>query len=209
MTTGPGLTTAPKVDPLNVPRECDRILASPWLTDPRLRAMVENLRVHGMLEVSGRWEEILSPELTVPHPVYVVSEGEQSQTFDGMDAVRGFYDGLTSAGLNVLVPITEQIAVADWGVTFESLLSHTVPGHLMHVFGESVADESATYVMTFRVVNVWRYTDDVKLIGENVYIDRSSRQVWVAEPDDVVTPAKARAALAPLLAASGHPPLGS
>lgn len=198
---------AEDVDILNVPRESDRLLASSWLTDPRLRAMVENVRVHGMLEVSGRWEDILSPELTVAHPVYVVSEGESSETFDGMDAVRAFYGDMTRAGMHVLVPRTEQMAVADWGVTFESVLSHTVPGHLMHVFGETVPDESLTYVMTMRVSNVWHFTEDVKLIGENVYIDRASRSVLPAAPGRHLTPEKARAALAPLLAASGYPPL--
>ena len=198
---------AEQVDILNVPRESDRILASSWLTDPRLRAMVENVRVHGMLEVSGRWQDILSPALTVPHPVYRVSEGEGSEVFDGMEAVSRFYGDMTDAGMHVLVPRTEQMAVADWGVTFESLLSHTVPGHLMHVFGESVPDESQTYVMTMRVSNVWHFTEDVKLIGEHVYIDRASRVVQVADPAQVVTPEKARAALAPLLAASGYPPV--
>jgi hypothetical protein len=46
------MDVAPKVDVLNVPREADRILASPWLTDPRQRAIVENFRVHAMPTVS-------------------------------------------------------------------------------------------------------------------------------------------------------------
>lgn len=198
---------APKVDVLKVPQEADRLLASSWLTDPRQRAMVENVRVHGMLEVSGRWEEILAPELTVQTPHYIISEGEHTEYFDGMEAVRRFYGEMTSAGLNVLVPVTERIAVSDWGVTFESLLSHTIPGHLMHIFGESVPDESQTYVMTFRVTNVWHYNDDVKLLGENVYIDKPSRRILPARPEDVVTPQMARDLLAPILAESGYPPV--
>lgn len=200
---------AEKVDVYNVPRESDRLLASSWLTDPRLRAMVENVRVHGMLEVSGRWEDILSPKLTVPHPKYIVSEGDSTEVFDGMDAVRHFYGDMTEAGLHVLVPYIEQMAVADWGVTFESLLSHTIPGHLMHIFGESVPDESLTYVMSMRVSNFWHYTEDVKLIGEHVYIDKASRKILPVAPGEELTPEKARAALEPILAASGYAPLGS
>ncbi len=198
---------ADQVDVFNVPREADRVLASSWLTDPRLRAMVANVRVHGMLEVSGRWPDILSPALTVAHPVYVVSEGDSTETFDGMDAVSRFYGEMTDAGLHVLVPRTEKMAVSDWGVTFESLLSQTIPGHLMHVFGEHVDDESLTYVMEMRVSNVWHFTEDVKLIGEHVYVDRSSRIVRPAAPGTVVTPEMARDALAPILAASGYPPV--
>jgi hypothetical protein len=201
------MDVAPKVDVLNVPREADRILASPWLTDPRQRAIVENFRVHAMLEVSGRWEDILSPELTVRHPVYVVSEGDNTETFDGMDAVRGFYGDMTNAGLHVLVPITERMAVSDWGISFESLLSQTIPGHLMHIFGESVPDESQTYVMTSRVSNVWPYDENAKLLGENVYVDQASKVILPARPEDVVTPEIARKVLEPILAASGYAPL--
>lgn len=198
---------AQKVDVLNVPRESDRVLASPWLVDARLRAMVENVRVHGMLEVSGRWEEILAPELTVRHPVYVIAEGDNTERFDGMDAVRDFYGNMTNAGLHVLVPYSEKIAVADWGVTFESLLSHTIPGHLMHIFGETVPDESQTYVMSFRVSNVWHFDENVKLLGENVYIDKASRVIRPVRPEEIVTPEIARAALEPLLEEAGYAPI--
>jgi hypothetical protein len=57
-------------------------------------------------------------------------------------------------------------------------------------------------VLTERVANIWPYDRDARLMGENVYIDVASRRLFMMEPDDVITPAQASVALAPLLAAA-------
>jgi hypothetical protein len=57
--------------------------------------------------------------------------------------------------------------------------------------------------MTHRVANVWPYDENAKLIGENVYVDRASRQIYELDPADIVTPEQAREILAPMLAAIG------
>nr|WP_159059420.1 hypothetical protein [Streptomyces antibioticus] len=188
----------PRLDVLNVPREAERQLG--LVTDPRHRAILTNFRRHAMLEVSGRWPEILDPDLTVSHPVYRIAEGDNTAVFDGHDAVAGFYRTMTDAGLNVLVPLTERIAVADWGLAIESLLGQIVPGALMKpAMGEDVDDLDAHYLVTHKVANIWPYDEDVKLLGEHVYIDRASREVHRMDPADVVTPQQAADLLAPLL----------
>jgi hypothetical protein len=187
----------PTVDVLNVPREAERLLEGE--RDPRRRAILENFRRHAMLEVAGRWPEILDPRLTVRHPVYRVSEGGETTVYDGRDAVSEFYGGMTDAGLNLLIPVWERMAVSDWGLTFESLLGQVVPGHLMHVFGEDVEDAGVVYLMTHRVANIWPYDEAALLLGENVYVDRASRQIRPMDPDEVITPEMAARALAPLL----------
>jgi hypothetical protein len=53
------------------------------------------------------------------------------------------------------------------------------------------------------VANVWPYDENAKLIGENVYVDRASRQIYELDPADIVTPEQAREILAPMLAAIG------
>jgi hypothetical protein len=191
-------TTAPKLDVRNVPREAERQLA--LVTDPRQQAILRNFRRHAMLEVSGRWPEILAPELTNPHPVYRIADGEQTTVFDGPDEVANFYRGMTDAGLNILVPVSEKIAVADWGLAVESLLGQIVPGHLMlAVMGERVDNLDAHYLVTHKVANIWPYDDDAKLLGENVYLDRASRMIFPLDAADVVTPQQAAELLAPML----------
>lgn len=193
---------APKLDVLAVPREADRLLGI--VTDERQRAILENFRRHAMLEVSGRWPEILAPELTSSHPVYRVAAGTTTEVFDGHDAVAGFYRGMTDVGLNLIMPLSERMAVADWGLAFESLLAHVVPGAALPLHGVVVdgVDPAATYVLTERVANVWPYDADAKLLGENVFIDIGSRNLYLLEPGDVITTDQARQALEPLLDAA-------
>ncbi len=47
------------------------------LENPRHRKILINYRRHGLLEVSGRYEELLAPNMTVPHPHYRLFEGGQ------------------------------------------------------------------------------------------------------------------------------------
>ena len=191
------LTTVPKLDVRNVPAEAERLLG--WVTDPRKRAILENFRRHSMLEVSGRWPEILSPELTVAHPVYRIVDGAHTEIFDGYDAVAGFYSGLTEAGLNVLAPIEERMAVSDWGLAIESLLGQILRGDQLPIFGEPARDSATYYLMTHNVANIWPYDDDARLKGENVYIDRASRAIYEMDESEVTTPAMAAEILAPMI----------
>ena len=36
--------------------------------NPRHRAILKNYRRHGLLEVAGRYKELLAPDMTVEHP---------------------------------------------------------------------------------------------------------------------------------------------
>jgi hypothetical protein len=186
-----------KLDVLNVPKAADALLGR--LENPRHRAIVANFRRHALLEVSGRWREILTPEMTVAHPVYRIVDNGQTLVFDGIEEVRGFYRGMTEAGLNVFGPIEERLAVDDWGLAAEALFAQIMPGHVLVAQGEDVDDPDAHYLFSHRISMAWPYDDDAKLIGENVYEDPSTRTIEKLDPADVVTPQQAAALLAPLL----------
>jgi hypothetical protein len=197
ITINPG--PPPALDVTIVPREAERLLG--LVTDPRQRLMLENFRRHSMLEVSGRWPEIVDPHMTIEHPVYRIAAGARTEVFDGLDAVAGFYRDLTDGGMNVLFPVWERMAVSDWGLTFESKIAHFVPGHLMPALGLEVEDSAPTYLLTQRVSNVWPYSDESlpRLMGENVYIDTGSTEVFVVDPSQVITPQHTREILSPMV----------
>ena len=54
-------------------------------TNPRHRRILSNYRRHAMLEVSGRYEEIFTPEMTVEHPFYRISSADGVLELDGLD----------------------------------------------------------------------------------------------------------------------------
>lgn len=168
--------------------------------NPRHRAILRNFRRHALLEVSGRWREILTPQMTVAVPVYRLNENGRSVHLTGVAAVGEFYRDIADQGLNVFGPIEEQILVSDWGLAIESLFGNYLPGQVLAAQGEDIDDPLAYYQLTHYMASFWPYDEDCRLIGEHIYEDAASRVIHKLDPDQVVTPAQAAAILGPLLA---------
>jgi hypothetical protein len=166
--------------------------------NPVHRAILANYRRHALLEVSGLYEDILAPEMTVEHPVYRLTEGPATIVLDGRRQVHDFYAMLSAAGAIVMGPAEEKLVVADWGFASECMFHHFMPGRLL-MDSEDIDDPDAIYLVKHVLAFIWPYDDRQRLIGEHVYEDTASRSVEKVAPEDVVTPAMARAALAPLL----------
>jgi hypothetical protein len=184
-------------DVRDVAKAPDELLAR--TENPRHRAILTNFRRHALLEVSGRWREILTPEMVVDHPVYRINENGRSTHLTGLTEIATFYQGIADGGLNVFGPIEERMAVADWGLAVESLFGNYLPGHVLAAQGEDVDDPDAWYQLTHYLASFWPYDDECRLIGEHIYEDSASRTVEKLRPDQVVTPAMAAAILDPLI----------
>jgi hypothetical protein len=162
--------------------------------NPLHRRILENYRRHALLEVTGRWEEIFSPEMTVEHPVYFVNAGGTSATLDGFEQVAGFYRSLAGGGLNVIVLEDERIAVADWGFASESVF-HT------YTRGTAVpdADPEGFFVISQVVSMNWPYDARGRMIGEHVYEHADHMRVQEVPEAEFITAQEADEKLTPLL----------
>ncbi|GII64858.1 hypothetical protein Skr01_49430 [Sphaerisporangium krabiense] len=168
--------------------------------NPRHRHMLKNYRRHAVLEVSGHWEDILTPVMTVDHPVYRITERGRTMVLDGMDEVRRFYAGIVSEGANVFGALEEQVAVSDHGVFIEAVFAQVVPGTDPALAGEDV-EPSGTYQVSHHFAAMWPYREG-RLAGEYIYDDSGSWRVDEVDPSALTSPAEARALLAPSLARS-------
>jgi hypothetical protein len=166
--------------------------------NPRHRAILTNYRRHALLEVSGLYQGILTPEMTIEHPVYRLTEGPETIVLDGLQAVGDFYAMLGREGATVMGPVDEEIVVADWGFASECMFHHFLPGRLL-MGSEDIDDPDATYVVKHVLAFHWPYDDRQRLIGEHVYEDTASRVVEKVAPADVISPQRARELLAPQL----------
>lgn len=137
--------------------------------------------------------------MVVEEPFYRINENGASLHLRGKDEIGRFYSGLTEAGLNVFGPISENIAVADWGLAIESYFGNHVPGRVLAEQGEDIDDLDAYYQLTHYMASFWPYDADVRLIGEHIYEDVASRRIEKMDPADVITPARSRELLTPLL----------
>ena len=185
-------------DPRNLTRGIDAAIAA--TTDPRHLAILRNYRRHAILEVTGNWQRILTPEMTVAHPHYRITERGQTLVLDGIEAVSGFYAMIAESGLAPLFgPIAERFMVSDWGVSTHGLWGHQLPGPIAAEHGIEVDDPEAFYYLTHWNATVWLYDEDCKLLGEHIFEDTGSRQSWKMDPADVLSLEEAYARVQPYL----------
>lgn len=170
-------------------------------TNPHHRAILENNRLHALLEITLNWERILTPEMTVDHPHYCHSDGTRTTTYDGRDKVWEFYNSLEVSGLvGPMGPIDEKFMVGDWGFASHGLWGFQLPGPAAAAWQlEGVDDLDAHYYMTEIVSSVWVYDQNAKLMGENILEDPGTRTVWKLAPSEVMTFEECHAINRPML----------
>lgn len=105
-----------------------------------------NYRRHGLLEASGRYDELLAPEMTVRHPYYRIFEGGEGVILDGMDQVRSFCKMLADMDMLVMWTGKQKISVGDYGFSGEAEFSQFVPGKILgdNVFSPLTDDDEKT-----------------------------------------------------------------
>ncbi|MFT4398311.1 hypothetical protein ACLTEW_25630 [Gordonia lacunae] len=168
------------------------------------------------LEVSGRYDELLAPNMTVAHPHYRLFEGGQGTILDGMETVRAFYQQLAEMDMLVMWTGRQKMAVHDWGFAGEAEFSQFVPGALLgdNVFGSmnndpaadsSDYDASSYYLVRRTLAFVWPYDENGLMLGEHVYEDSESKKVTKVSNDDVITSSRAAELLAPIIEKYGVP----
>lgn len=200
--TADALTTldlTPAFDVTYLPARIEDLLEE---TDkPLHRAILKNYLRHAVLEISGHWDQILGPELTVPEPVYRISERGTVHVLTGHAEVESFYRQVAEGGTNVMAARALNICVGDFGVVTEAVWNHMTPGPALTP-GEVdfEIDPDAHYLIQHTIFQNFAYTLDAKLIGERVYDDPAGYSYRKLAPAEVVTPAMARAQLAPFLA---------
>ncbi|MFC9355125.1 hypothetical protein ACFTZB_00875 [Rhodococcus sp. NPDC057014] len=164
--------------------------------DPHHRAILENYKTHVALEFSGRIADLLGEGLTIQEPVYQTKLDGSSErmTHDGHAAVVDFYQKINDT--TVLTNQDEKLAVADWGFVSQNTWNMFTTGRHLIEQGIEVEDPDATYRVHRPLLMLWNYTEDAKLIGEEVYeidapkiekIDASEAPTW-AEIRDAMKP---------------------
>lgn len=140
------------------------------------RTIAQNWLLHALLEISGRYEEILAPELTVADPHYDFFL--DNHPLDGREAVRGLYSGLVSSASTAIVSDAQRYAVADWGFCSEQVNHQYTTADGARRLGLEVDDTADCFVIHKPVAMVWTYTPDALLIGEVLYFAPLSAWGW-------------------------------
>ena len=158
-------------------------------TNPLHRAMLLNFWRHVHLEGSGQYERIVAPDMMVDHPVYRVTWGVNPAVIEGKEGVLSFY---RSVGEAVLWNSDDLLAVAEWGICDELTFHQIARGADLTAIGYEVDDPDAIYHTSSRQAFVWPYDDQARLMGENLYEDKTSLVIEEVGPDEAITPARVR-----------------
>jgi hypothetical protein len=181
-----------KLDITTLTRAADEALAV--TENPLHRRILENYRRHAILEVTGNWRQIFTPEMTVEHPVYRLNADGKSITLDGYEQVSRFYSSLEHKATTVMVLEDEQIAVADWGFASEAWFHTYTPARFV-----PGGDPDKFYLRRQLVAIHWPYDRRGRMIGEHVYVHDAATETHEIPAHEYITIADAREKLLPLL----------
>jgi len=190
-------------------------------TDPRHRYILMSYARHRALEFSGQYEDVLAEDMMNPHPVYTIRALGVNMLIDGKDEVRALYRNWAETNQCVFYLEDEQVAVADsfvasrlvvyqqiWGGTLvgTKVLSHLPKGLSRELFLEMLNirripfELHAMYLYRNLEQWFWPYDDRGRLLGEDVFeVDRSAAEIRKLEPSEVLTAARSKELLAPII----------
>jgi hypothetical protein len=172
----------------------DRLLET--LENPRHRRIVANYRRHALLEVSGQWEQVFAPDMTVEEPVYVLEFGGTGGRILRGTQVHDMYRQMVEVGANIIVVTEEQIVVGDAGLGQEAYFHQFLPGHVLRAMGDDVDELDAWYMKRTMAASFWPYDEHARLIGEHG-AGIGPVEITQIPESDVVTLKEARAKLIP------------
>jgi hypothetical protein len=156
---------------------------------PLHRAMLLNFWRHVHLEGAGEYEKIVASDMMVDEPVYRITWGANPAVITGKQGVLAFYE---SVGEAVLWNSDDRLAVADWGICDELTFHQLARGADLQAVGYEVDDRDALYHVASRQAFVWPYDSQARLIGENLYEDKTSLTIEEVSPDEAITSSRVR-----------------
>lgn len=172
--------------------------------DPRRRAILECLRDHLLAEALGDFDLLLSTLCADPHYHFWVDGSGFGEGPRGLAAVHAHYTQLYEEGRSVLEYDIDRIVVDDDTIVTEGFFDQIFPGTVLQKRGVEIDDPDAAYAHRMRLLLVWPFDEDAKLLGEDSYSNGAMyapENIRKLSPEEIPTLYSER--LAPKLAASG------
>jgi hypothetical protein len=174
------------IDPTKGHRAVEERLAR--TTDPRQRAMLECLRDHLLAEMNADFELLLSTLSAEPQYHFWVDGSGFGEGPRGMDAVRAHYTQLYEEGRSVVEYDIDRIVVDDDTIVTEGFFDQIFPGTILRKRGAEVDDPDAAYLHRMRLILIWPFDAECKLLGEDSYANGrmyAPENIRKLSPDEV------------------------
>jgi hypothetical protein len=158
--------TMDRIDPTKTWRKVEERLERE--TDPRRRALLENVLAHMKAEAAGDLAGLMST--LAPDPRYhqwgasPVDNGPK-----GRAAVQKFYEDFVASGSTNLEYDVEHLVVDEDCIVTEGIMRIAYPGRTVAALGKDVDDLDAYYLYESRMCVLWPYDADGMLLAEDAY----------------------------------------
>jgi SnoaL-like domain len=138
-------------------------------TDPRHRRILSVLRDHLLAEATGDFELLLSTLSRDPQYQFWVDGSGFGAGPRGHAAVRRHYEQLFEEGRSICEYDIDRIVVDDDTVVTEGWFDQLFPGRILQKRGAAIDDPDAVYAHRMRLLLLWPFDADARLIGEDSY----------------------------------------
>ena len=139
-------------------------------SDPRRRQILETLIAHSRAEAKPDFEALMATVAPDARYVsYTGGEGAKANSPTGKAAVGEYYSMIVGAGLNFIEHDVERMAVGRDTLTSEGNMKMAYPGAVLKTMGIPVPDEDALYLYQDRLLIVWEFDEQGRVVCEDSY----------------------------------------
>ncbi len=211
-----------KLDITNLNTAVDRLLAV--TENPRHRFMLTAYARHRALEVAGRYQEIVKPDMMSPNAVYHLKANGNDVTLVGPERIAGLYRLWAQTHQSIFYVESEEIMISDHYITSVTTAYQQVTGKTLRenkllnalpkfigrrliekALAQTKHDVNINDMYLYKTVGVqmiWPYDEQGRVLGEDIYeplIEQS--ELFKLDAKDVMTSEQAAQALNPLIPA--------
>ena len=156
-----------KIEPASGYRAVDARLAR--TTDPRHLQVLHVLRDHLYAECTKDFPLLLSTLSADPNYQFWIEGAGFGAGPKGLAAVTEHYENLYRENRHVCDYRIERIVVDDDCIVTEGWFDQVFPGRVLEGRGATIDDPDAVYVLRMRLLLLWPFDADGKLVGEDSY----------------------------------------
>ncbi len=159
----------PEINPDHGWQSVERHMAK--IRDPRRRAVLACVRDHLKAEAEGNFEQMLGTLAADPNYHFWVEGNGFGNGPKGRGAVKAHYEGLFRERRHVCDWDIDRIVVDEDTVVTEGFFDQLFPGKVLAARGAKIDDEDAVYALRVRLLILWPFDENAKLVGEDSYMN--------------------------------------
>lgn len=138
-------------------------------TNPHHRKLLGVLRDHLYAECTKDFELLLSTLSADPNYQFWIEGAGFGAGPQGLAAVTAHYENLYRENRHVCDYRIDRIIVDDDCIVTEGWFDQVFPGRVLESRGVDIDDSGAVYALRMRLLLLWPFDEDAKLIGEDSY----------------------------------------